>query len=132
MRSCGACRHAHKHQSAQHAHKHQSAQHAHKHQSPEATAACVLVFSRNNMHGADGILEHVAALANTKIVPKASAYCKVCRANTWLCMQEDDVCAAVLDFWKQWHSGKRIVTSMQVMQRLVETKRKKRTLATAK
>ena len=52
------------------------------------SAACVLAFGRTRMDGDDGILPHMAALAGGKTVARASAYCKRCRASTWLCEEQ--------------------------------------------
>lgn len=104
MRKCGACQHR---------------------GAPSAppSAACVVAYARTSMDGDAGILQHIAGLAASKTVPRASAYCKACRANTWLCQESSELDAAALDFWHQWQSGKRIGRSIAVMQKLLAKKR---------
>lgn len=105
MRKCGACQHR---------------------DAPSAppSAACVVAFARTSMDGNDGILQNITGLAASKTVPGASAYCKACRANTWLCQESGGLDAAALAFWHQWHSGKRIGRSLARMQKLLAKKRK--------
>ena len=89
------------------------------------SAACVLVFGRTRMDGDEGILRHMAALARSQTVARASAYCKRCRVLTWLCKEqaaEGGLDAAALDFWRQWDSGSRIGRSMALMQKALAKK----------
>jgi len=89
------------------------------------SAACVLAFGRTRMDGDDGILPHMAALAGGKTVARASAYCKRCRASTWLCEEQAaGLDAAALDFWHQWQSGLRIARSLALMQKVLAAKPK--------
>jgi hypothetical protein len=87
------------------------------HGAPSAApwAACVLVFSRTSMHGDSGVLRRIDELAASEMVPRASTYCKSCRRQTWLCEDSADLGAAALDFWHQWHTGKRIARSLAPM-----------------
>ncbi len=90
------------------------------------SAACVLVFGRTRMDGDEGILRHMAALARSQTVARASAYCKRCRVLTWLCEEqaaERGLDAAALDFWHQWQTGSRIARSMALMQKQLASKR---------
>lgn len=79
------------------------------------SAACVLVFSSTSMHGDGGVLGRIDELAASEMVPRASTYCKSCRRQTWLCEDSADLGAAAIDFWHQWHAGKRIARSMARM-----------------
>lgn len=96
------------------------------------SAACVLVFGRTRMDGDEGILRHMAALARSQTVARASAYCKRCRVLTWLCEEQAaDLDAAALDFWRQWESGSRIARSMALMQKALAKKRAPKKKASA-
>ncbi len=81
------------------------------------SAACVLVFSSTSMHGDGGVLRRIDELAASQMVPRASSYCKTCRRKTWLCGDSSDLSAAALDFWHQWHTGKRIARSLERMRK---------------
>ncbi len=81
------------------------------------SAACVLVFSSTSMHGDGGVLRRIDELAASQMVPRASSYCKSCRRKTWLCEDSSDLSAAALDFWHQWHTGKRIALSLERMRK---------------
>jgi len=87
------------------------------------TAACVVAFSSAKWEGQDGILARIGKMADSQVLPLASAYCTVCRASTWLCRTDLNLSEAVLDFWRQWHCASHIVCSMQ---RMAESVRKRK------
>jgi Fe-S-cluster-containing dehydrogenase component len=87
------------------------------------SAACVVAFARKNMDGADGVLAHIVALAATKVMPRASSYCMTCRACTWLCDENKELCAAAVDFWHEWRANERMSQSMAAMTHLLRAKK---------
>jgi len=89
------------------------------------SAACVVAFSRKNIDGADGVLAHIAALAATKAMPRASSYCMACRECTWLCDENKELSAAAVDFWHEWRTNERMSQSMAAMTHLLRTKKRR-------
>ena len=104
MRKCGVCVHR------------DSQKHA-------LSAACVVAFSRRNMEGPHGVLAHMAAIAATKAMPRASSYCMTCRACTWLCDEKKELSAAAVDFWHEWRTNERMSQSMAAMTHMLRTKK---------
>lgn len=79
------------------------------------SAACVLVFSCASMEGPGGVLAQVKELAADKPIAMASAYCKTCRAITWLCREGVDLSTACVDFRRQLRTTQNILLSLEIM-----------------
>lgn len=92
---------------------------------PAASAACVLLFACPRLHGKDGALAKVEAMAEEHQVSMASAYCKACRATTWLARDDLDLNEACVDFWQKWRSSSSTLTAMQIMRERNGEKRHK-------